>query len=136
MFLSFRKRSNALLEYIFLIGIIVFAVSGIAKVMERHIKAYVKNVNDSTLRKPIGFLWQGSLSVSTQDQYNERIETFEGDTQETGALSASHTSIQFPTPPHVLVAGLHVQDPPDPGGEGGQRRRNPIGRRFRENYES
>ena len=119
------KKANAILEYTILLSIVVFAFSGITQYGERVIKGYVKKVNDSELKKPIPFLWQGALIVSKEEYNSNRIETYNGNIVDISTSSGSSLSLQAPTPPYIDVAGLHTQDPPDSVGDGGQRRRNP-----------
>lgn len=122
------KKSNAILEYGILLIIVIAAVMGINKLLERHIKAYVKDTTDSKLKKPIAFLWQGGVNISTQDVSTDRWETYNGEIEEASAVDVSYTNITAPVPPYIDVAGLHAQDAPQGGG---QQRRNPSARRSR-----
>jgi hypothetical protein len=111
------KKSNAILEYGILIIIVVAALAGMYYFLQLHIKGYVKKTTDTTLRRPIPFLWQGGVNINIQNVTNDRRETFNGEIEDKATMDASFTSIQAPVPPYIDVAGLHAQDAPAPGSQ-------------------
>lgn len=106
------KKANVILEYGILIFIVTSFLAGIYYFLNRHIQARVKAEADRENPHSLtsSFIWEGTVTRSTQSTTHDRDEYVGGDTVVSSSVETTYVSASAPIPPNVPFASLHVQD--------------------------
>ncbi|UCC95656.1 MAG: hypothetical protein JSW40_02625 [Candidatus Omnitrophota bacterium] len=106
-----RTKASAIIEYSILLFIVVGFLAGIHYFLKRHVQARIRAETNRYVRRPMAFLWQSSVTTTTQDTEHDRRERVGGDVvvQATTRINQDTVAVS-PPPMGVPVASLHVQD--------------------------
>lgn len=113
---AFRK-ANAILEYSIVFFIVISAVAGVNKYMQKHIKARIKSESDAKLGHGQGLEWASSISFSSSKSTYDRSEEFGAGVTSQSETQSSFVSASAP-PPSIKGwsvmehkgSAIHVQD--------------------------
>ncbi|MEI8349611.1 MAG: hypothetical protein WCI77_05615 [Candidatus Omnitrophota bacterium] len=104
------RKANAIIEYTFIIAIVISALAGMNAYLKRVVQAHIKRETDEHLYMPSSFLWQSSVTFRRQETEHDRREYAHGDTVVNVTSRSPSVSLHAPSPPGVPVAGIHAQD--------------------------
>lgn len=95
-----QKKTNVILEYTVVLGIIMGAVFGLFEYFRRHVQARVKYEWDSQQADSthVGLEWESSASFSSSSMKFEQNEELTGNKKSYAKSNSTTTSINVATP--------------------------------------